>query len=376
MVQCLIKGDILSRIFFDKRMTKKLDDQGEWNPSKRKVESSSSPSSEAHKRGRIEDEDAVDYGEEPQSERAEVTANSEESGVTQSRPPMSTPGEDEKHRIMKALESWCTNNIAKDKDDPESDERVTALAEVGLLLVFEHEKYPNAESMRTELEDIGSIIGGEQVVTRYINFILSLQNQLKKTRMQAERHFRQQQQQHMMQQFPGHTGFQFPPHGMMPVMMHPGGPMFVPQQGMFLSTHGFPGQVPGPHGSQHAGHGNMTLNATGEMSEVQKRKEKERKRKEILAECTEHLKALLERATKTSDPPEKAKIYELIDKVKKRIDSLKEVPASQQMALPKQSTKGPIRGYFGNQYINPQLLEKPKSEQNDRADPSNPSHSI
>jgi hypothetical protein len=143
-------------------------------------------------------------------------------------------------------------------------------------------------------------------------------------------------------------------------MNHPGmAPMYM--QGaphpMYMAQHGT--FLPQGHGPAR---GNMTLNATGEMTAVEKHREKERKRKEILAECTEHLKALLERVTKSTDPNEKAKIYELIDKVKKRIESLKEAtPAPAPAKAP--PTKGPIRGYFGNQYINPKILEQQQHQQ-------------
>lgn len=308
-----------------------------------------------------EDEHDVDYGEENQTSQSQAV----EQVVSETQPdqpiPVS-PEAEERLRISKALESWCNNNISKDSDDGDVAERVAALAEVGQLLVFDMEKYPNAETMRVELQDIGSIIGGDVVVTRFINFILSLQNQLKKTRAQAERQMRQQQMMHQAH-FPpsmGH-GFQQFPAGMMPMMMHPGGqPMFVPGgPGMFMGPHGFP--IPAPAGSGSS-RGNMTLNATGEMTAVEKQREKERKRKEILAECTEHLKALLERVTKTTDAAEKSKIYELIDKVKKRIESLKEVTPPQQTARAP-VPKGPVRGYYGNQYINPKLLEQQQQQQ-------------
>lgn len=327
--------------------------------SKRRPEDDTIGVSAKRGRGNENEDDTVDYGEEVNHAAPQPVAS--ETQVHLAQEIMVSPEEEEKARITRALESWCNNNIAMDKDDPDANDRVAALAEVGLLLVFDLEKYPNADSMRSELQDIGSIIGGDLVVTRYINFILSLQNQLKKTRAQAERHMRQQQ--HMMGQFPGGP-FPFPhPGGMMPMMMHPSGqPMFVPgqQMPMFMGGHGFPMQQ--PMGSQQLGRGNLTFNATGEMTAVQKQREKEKKRKEILAECTEHLKALLERAMKTTDSGEKAKIYELIDKVKKRIESLKEVvpspPAPSKAAAP----KGPVRGYYSNQYINPKLLEQQKTD--------------
>ena len=67
------------------------------------------------------------------------------------------------------------------------------------------------------------------------------------------------------------------------------------------------------------------------MASIPRKKESEfeMKKNQILAECTEHLKALIEKASKASDPKEKATILELIKKVKARMDSLKStaVPA-------------------------------------------------
>ena len=301
-----------------------------------------------------EDDEVVDYGEERSQSQSHSDAAVAPDQVVCEAPAQVSPEEEERARISKALESWCNNNISKDGNEPDVAERVSALAEVGLLLVLDLEKYNNAESMRSELEDIGSIIGGELVVTRYINFILSLQNQLKKTRALAERQFRQHH--HMMQQAPFAAG-QFHPYNM-PMMAHPGGATMFMQAAhhpMYIPPHGFGGPPPA------SARGNMTLNATGEMTAVEKQREKERKRKEILAECTEHLKALLERVTKSTDPSEKAKIYELIDKVKNRIESLKEVNPNVQPAKP-HVPKDPSRGYFGNRYINPKLLEQQQGD--------------
>ena len=312
-----------------------------------------------------DDEDAVDYGEVDHSGEQKADTQGDTVVNEVAHTPMSAE-EEERNRIAKALESWCNNNISKESEDGDVAERVAALAEVGQLLVFDMEKYPNADSMRSELEDIGSIIGGDVVVTRFINFILSLQNQLKKTRALAERHLRQQQMMHQAQFAGAH------PHGFqgftMPMMIQPGGQhMFVPGgPGMYMGQQGFPV----PHGA--GARGNMTLNATGEMTAVERQREKERKRKEILAECTEHLKALLERVTKTTDASDKAKIYELIDKVKKRIESLKEVtpPVAPVMKAP--APKGPIRGYYGNQYVNPKLLEQQQRQQQSQGEGGNP----
>ena len=245
---------------------------------------------------------------------------------------------DEKLRITKALQSWCRNNIVMEAGDVDGDDRVSALAEVGLLLVFEQAKYPDAPSMKIELEDIGSIIGGDDVVKKYINFILSLQNQLKKVKYQAERQMRHH---HHQQQPPFQPMAHYPYQG---GVMAQGGPVFYQQMNPMFAH-------PMQHHAPPMNVGNRTLNTTGEMTAVQKQRERERKRKEILAECTEHMKALLERVTRSTDTTEKAKIYELIDKVKKRIDSLKEVPAPTQK--PSNS-----RGYFGNQYVNPNLNQQ------------------
>lgn len=351
-----------------KRVNPQANDSGQASTGKRRKDEVESVETHANERKQANDEEAVDYGEEHPITDSSTTAVKKEVPITPTETAPISQEQEEKIRITKALESWCRNNISMEKDDPDANDRIAALAEVALLLVLEYEKYPNSDSMRTELEDIGSIIGGEQVVTRYINFILSLQNQLKKTRAQAERSLRQQQQ-HMAQQF-AHTSAQFPfghPGGMIPMMMHPGGhhPMYVPghQMPMYMGSHGFP---VGPPQGIPPPRGNLTLNATGEMTALQKQKEKERKRKEILAECTEHLKALLERVTRSTDAAEKAKIYELIDKVKKRIDSLKEVTPPSAPSQKTSHAKGPIRGYYGNQYVNPSLL----AQQGGTNDPS------
>lgn len=341
-----------------KRVNAQANDGGESSTSKRQKEEDIHVDHSKRDRRQADDEEAVDYGEEQPVIESTIPAPPQEASTPVTETIPVTQEDEEKSRITRALESWCRNNISMEKDDPDANDRVAALAEVALLLVLEYEKYPNADSMRAELEDIGSVIGGDQVVTRYINFILSLQNQLKKTRAQAERNMRQQQ--HMNHQFVGHPGnqFAFGHHqgGMIPMMMHPGGqPMYIPghQVPMYMGPHGFP-MAPPQQLTQPRG--NLTLNATGEMTALQKQKEKERKRKEILAECTEHLKALLERVTKSTDAAEKAKIYELIDKVKKRIDSLKEVSPPSAPSQKGSFGKGPIRGYYGNQYVNPNLL--------------------
>lgn len=302
-------------------------------------------------KGSGDGEEDVDYGEidaeSPPSQQA-VDANSPEN---EPAPDKDAVADIERSRIHAALESWCRSNVSVEEGDAEGDDRVAALAEVGMLLVFEQEKYPDAEAMRAELEDIGSIIGGDQVVKKYINFLLSLQNQLKKSKAMADR-------QHRQHQFsrPGHQQMMYPMHPMpFPMMMHPPNPNMFGHPQMYPQP---PFGMMGPH--PPGPRGNMTLNATGEMSAVQKQKEKERKRKEILHECTEHLKALLERVSKASSPEEKAKIFELIDKVKKRIDSLREThpsaPAASAGSKPAPSAgKAGIRGYYSNQYVNPSL---------------------
>jgi hypothetical protein len=301
------------------------------------------------KRTRTEsdDEEAVDYGS-VEGDVNELPAPLGVGAVPNDPQPDTIIEEDgERVRIHNSLESWCRSNVTVDEGDVEGDDRVAALAEVGMLLVFDQEKYPDATSMRAELEDIGSIIGGDQVVKKYINFLLSLQNQLKKYRIMAVRDKQHQQFVHNLQMQQQHQQQQH--HAHFPMMMPHPPPMYHGPFGMMMQP-----PPPGPRG-------NMTLNATGEMSVVQKQKEKERKRKEILNECTGHLKALLERVSKTTTPEEKAKIFELIDKVKKRIDSLRDTPPPNPSvpAKPIQTVpKAGIRGFFGNQYVNPNLVEK------------------
>jgi hypothetical protein len=225
--------------------------------------------------------------------------------------------DDQRTRILEALRGWCRSNITPDgDDDSEVAERSEALAEVGMLLVFEHEKYGDSSSMKAELADIESIIGGDHVVTKFINFLLSLQNQVKKAQAIAAAKEAKKSAPVPAQQTPVGPMSSIPMHlrpAAQPVLFtKPFNPHAQPWQNQGQPHQSFPGY------SSHS------------IGTVTKKKESEfeMKKNQILAECTEHLKVLIEKGSKASDPKEKATILELIKKVKSRMDSLKNASGS------------------------------------------------
>lgn len=213
-------------------------------------------------------------------------------------------------RILEALKGWCRSNITADgSDDSDVSERSEALAEVGMLLVFEYEKYPDSNAMRAELADIESIIGGENVVTKFVNFLLSLQNQVKKSHAIAVARDAKKNAQTQAAQRPVIPMSTIPMH-------------LRPAAQPVLFSRPVPNGQPWPiHPQQHATLPQYTPNQMG--APRKRETEFEIKRNQILAECTEHLKTLIEKASKASDPKEKAKILELIKKVKSRMESMK-----------------------------------------------------
>ena len=253
---------------------------------------------------------AVDY-----NDSADVGHANTQGANIASKESESTRGEgidDQRNRIIDALKGWCRSNITSDgDDDSEVAERSEALAEVGMLLVFEHEKYGDSSAMKAELADIESIIGGDQVVTKFINFLLSLQNQVKKA--QAIAAAKEAKRNSLV------PAQQIPLASMSSVPMH-----MRPAAQPVLYTKPF-----NPHAqswqNQSQPHQSYSAYSANSMNPVPKKKESEfeMKKNQILAECTEHLKLLIEKASKASDPKEKATILELIKKVKSRMDSLK-----------------------------------------------------
>jgi len=239
---------------------------------------------------------------------------------------LNTPTDEQKSRITSALNNWCKSNIvASDEDADDVNERSEALAEVGMLLVFEYEKYPDAVSLRAELQDIESIIGGESIVTKFVNFLLSLQNQIKKANAiaAAKENKLRAAATAQTQPAPIPTGpsipMQFRPAAQ-PVIFHP--QMWQQQQPMFQTSGGFP-----PRQAQSYP-GNMIAQAPHRRGIQKVESEYEIKKNQILGECTEHLKVLIEKASKATDPKEKAAVLELIKKVKARMESLKTEGAS------------------------------------------------
>lgn len=268
-----------------------------------------------HEDGNTDQVDAtVDYDESADAQYGEAQ---ESTPSTADNSSARDGGEEEQRkRILAALNGWCTSNITADgEDDSDVSERSEALAEVGMLLVFEYEKYIDANAMRSELADIESIIGGDQVVTKFINFLLSLQNQIKKAHaIAAARDAKKNAQNNLSQR---------PIISMSTVPMH----LRPAAQPVLFSKPVTSGQSWPSHSQHHPSFPPYTSNV---MIPTARKKESEFeiRKNQILAECTEHLKALIEKASKASDPKEKATFLELIKKVKGRMDSLKSTPSS------------------------------------------------
>ena len=266
-------------------------------------------------RGAIEGESVdhvdatVDYDDSADAQYTDVRENS--TTTHEATPSQDKGDEDQRNRILEALKGWCRSNITPDgEDDSDISERSEALAEVGMLLVFEYEKYQDANAMRSELSDIASIIGGEHVVTKFVNFLLSLQNQVKKAHAIAAARTAKKNVQISANQRP------IVPVSTIPMHLRPAA------QPVLFSKPVMAGQAWPIHPQQL-----QTMpqyNQNHSMPAPRKREsEFEIKRNQILAECTEHLKTLIEKASKASDPKEKATILELIMKVKGRMESLK-----------------------------------------------------
>ena len=250
----------------------------------------------------------VDYED---SVGAGISKGPNEPDIAISEPANNSEDQDQRNRILAALKAWCGANITADDDeDGDITERSDALAEVGMLLVFEFDKYSDSSAMKSELSDIESIIGGDQVVMKFINFLLSLQNQVKKANAIAAA--KEARKSAAVPNQPKPTI----PISTVPMHLRPAA------QPVIFSRPVDAGQ-PWPGVSQpHQGFANFAPHAMQATPRKQE-SEYEVKKRQILAECTEHLKTLIEKGSKATNPQEKATILELIKKVKARMESLK-----------------------------------------------------
>ena len=248
--------------------------------------------------------------------------------------------------IEAALKDWVWTKLDPGATGEDVDERRSAMMEVGQLLITEQSKYPTEAEMREEISDLVIQLGGEAILDSFIQFLVQLR--------------RAPPAPHFMPHGSPMRGHMMPPphHNHMPF---PFPPAFDPHTGMPLYPypHHFPGFFPPPPPPPPVQRqGNMVLSRSGEPTAVQKLKEREAKRRELLQTFTEELKGLLAKAAE-SDGPNREKYLDLIEGVKKKIAGLSAAAPSQKSAS--QRPQG-IVGFYGNQYINPQR-QQPTEEQ-------------
>ena len=281
--------------------------------------------------------------------------------------------------IETSLNQWVAANLDAGASGADVEDRRSALVEVGQLLINEDAKYPSAIEMREEIGDLVTQLGGEHLLEAYISFLLQTRQQVKSAESSLEA------QQQSMGGFPGFHGMHpmMPPPGMM-FMPPPYGPVAVdPMTGMpifpfppdFYSNQQFnygrphfppghpvrfqPGMMPPPPPPPPASRGNMVLSRSNEPTAVQKLKEREQKRKELLQTFTDELKQLVAKASEAPDDDTKAKYVALIEDVKKKISSLSSAASSSKAPAPAPKPSVGIVGFYGNQYINPDSKAKP-----------------
>jgi hypothetical protein len=242
------------------------------------------------------------------------------------------------------LKAWILDHLAPDLPEEDVDERCNALVEVGQLLIAECDRYPSAKEMREEVEELVTQLICAEAVEEYINLCLFLRSPLP----------------HPQHGNMGHPqaspGFPMFPGPRMPF------PMFDSMTGMPLFHPPFPDSSM-PHGNV----ANLVFSKTGEPTAVQKLKEREAKRKELLQELTEQLKTLVAKASEQPvNSAQRQKYLVLIDGIKKRISNLSSttsvatVPSKVQAreAATAEAKTGGLVGYYSNAYVNPEILKK------------------
>jgi hypothetical protein len=247
------------------------------------------------------------------------------------------------------LKGWILEHLDPELPDEDIDERCSALVEVGQVLISERDQYPGEKEMRAEVEELVTQLISAEAVTEYISLCLNLRPP------------------------PPHISFP-PPHmsGMLPPPPPMPFPLFDPMTGMPL--------YPPPMPAAPTGH-NLVFSKTGEPTAVQKLKEREAKRRELLHELSEQLKTLVAKASEQTDPSQKQKYLSLIDGIKKRITALSTTtnPATPSTAAPvpaRDEAVGPataaagtgergIVGFYANAYVNPELLKKEEQKKID-----------
>jgi hypothetical protein len=199
--------------------------------------------------------------------------------------------------------------------------------------------------MKSEIQELVEQLGGSDILDDFLRLLIDV-----RAKSQAASAPAPPMPMHMMPP-PPHMGGH---HNQGPAMfvIDPMTGMPMPY-GMFHHHAPPPPQPPSPRNG-----GNMVLSLSNEPTAVQKLKEREARRKELLETYTQQLKSLV--AKSAADPAQAGKYKDLIDSVKKNIAGLSSSaqPNTPAIAAKKPPVSNGIVGYFGNAYVNPALLSK------------------
>jgi hypothetical protein len=254
--------------------------------------------------------------------------------------------------VEASIKEWVWAHLEPGIDSPSTSERRNALLEVGQLMITEGDQYPTAVEIKEEIAELVSQLGGQDLLDSFIAFLLDL-------RMRSRSH-----PQHPMGAYHGMMPM-YPPgmHGM-PFFPYP--PEFYPPVPPQFGGHPFmpPGHFQGPMPGAPGRGGNLVLSRSNEPTAVQKLKEREAKRKELLQTYTEELKLLVAKTSEAPDEQTKQRYLDFIEAVKKKIGALSAAAPAPARPHAKQPPAG-IVGYFGNQYINPAAKAAPKPDATD-----------
>ena len=243
--------------------------------------------------------------------------------------------------VQASLKDWVWVHLDPGVDTADAMERRGALTEVGELLILGESEYPTADRMKEEIADLVAQLGAQSLLDDYISFLIETRSRAKVSHEPAMMH-------------PHPMAMPMYPPGMYPPGMpfYPYPPEYFPGVPPQFAGHHF---MPQPRFQQAPPRaGNMVLSRSNEPTPVQKLKERESKRKELLQSYTEELKQLVAKSAEAPDELTKQKYLDFIEGVKKKIGSLSAAaPAPPRpVRQPSQPPAG-IVGYFGNQYINP-----------------------
>jgi hypothetical protein len=281
-----------------------------------------------------------------------------EFSINPAKRPISNASGNTEIRPLESIDSWINSNVHFNPTTTsvaDRNERKSALLEVADLLLNDTAKFPGFPQMKAEVGELIEQLADASVVDDFIRFVLKQRDQpiIQQYRpvpppAPQPPAYQQHPQMHHQPMYPQDPYFN-------PYMMHQPPP---PPYGHYPHpAHYQPANFPPTPPSQ----GNMTLTSTGvaAATPVQKLKEREQKRKELLQMYSEKCRELVEKLSTIpeSSASERTKVLGLIEDIKAKIKkiSTSSVPNVSSTKPKEDST---IKGYFGNVYVNPTVLKK------------------